>query len=422
MKSTITFKATIGLDWADQKHDLWIHAADGAKPQHLRLDQTPEALHAWVAQLRKRFPEGQVAIGVETSRGPVISALTAYDFLVLFPINPKALKDYRAAFSVSGAKDDRTDSQLLEEFVRLHPERLNPLKPDTELTRKLAGLVENRRHLVDERTRIVNQLHAKLKTYYPLAESLLNPDLGSAMGAEFLSRWPDLASLSAASQEQLRRFFHKHGSRSTKKMEERLETIQNAKALTLDPAIIQPARELILGLAALLKCLNKAIARLERCIQEAMDEHPEAPIFRSFPGAGPALAPRLLVAFGTQRDRFQHATEVAQFYGIAPVVIQSGNSQITRVRHRCPKFGRQTFHENAACAAKSEPWARAYYQQQRKQHEDKHHQACRALAFKLIRIYFTCWKNRQPYRTQTYLAALEKAGSPLHNKLNKIGE
>jgi len=97
-----TFKATIGLDWADQRHDLWIQAADATKPQHVRLEQTPEALHEWVAQLRVRFPEGHVAIGVETSRGPVISALLAYDFLVLLPINPKALKDYRAAFAVSG--------------------------------------------------------------------------------------------------------------------------------------------------------------------------------------------------------------------------------------------------------------------------------------------------------------------------------
>jgi len=91
----------------------------------------------------------------------------AYDFIVLFPVNPKALKDYRAAFCVSGAKDDRSDAQLLEEFIRLHGDKLKALEPDTELTRKLGGFAENRRHLVDERTRLVNQLHGTLKTYYP---------------------------------------------------------------------------------------------------------------------------------------------------------------------------------------------------------------------------------------------------------------
>ena len=94
-----------------------------------------------------------VALGIETSRGPVISALLAYDFIVLFPVNPKALKDYRAAFAVSGAKDDRTDAQLLEELIGLHREKFRALAPDTELTRRLAGLVQTRRHLVDERTR-----------------------------------------------------------------------------------------------------------------------------------------------------------------------------------------------------------------------------------------------------------------------------
>jgi len=418
--TTTSFAATIGLDWADQKHDLWIHPADDCKTQHLRLEQTPEALHEWVAKLRERFGNRPVAIGIETSRGPVISALMAYDFIVIFPINPKALKDYRAAFAVSGAKTDRTDAELLEEFIRLHRDKLKALVPDTELTRKLAGLVENRRHLVDERTRFVNQLHTTLKTYYPLAESLVGGQMNKPMAADFLTRWPDLQSLQKAEVPTLRSFFYKHNSRSAKKMEERLATLQKAKALTTDPAIITPARLLTVALAAMLKPLHLAIARLDKEIEQAMDQHPDAPIFRSFPGAGPALAPRLLVAFGTNRDRFQSAQEVAQFYGLAPVVVQSGNSKTTHMRYRCPKFGRQTFHENANCAFKKEPWARAYYEQQKKRHDDKHHQACRALAYKLIRIYFACWKHRNKYEPDHYLQALQKHGSPLHSKLQSL--
>jgi transposase len=416
MNTTTNFAATIGLDWADQKHDLWIQPAGSCKAEHVRLEQTPEALHAWVAKLRERFG-GRVAIGVETSRGPVISALMAYDFIVLWPVNPKALKDYRGAFSVSGAKDDRTDAQLLEEFIRLHRDKLKALEPDTELTRKLGGLVENRRHLVDERTRIVNQLHASLKTYYPLAETLLEGEMTSPMAADFLVRWPELQSLQQAEIKTLRAFFHKHNSRSAKKMQERLSLLKEAKALTTDAAIITPARLLVAALAGMLKPLHKAVAQLDKEIEQAMDQHPDAAIFRSFPGAGPALGPRLLVAFGTNRDRFEKAADLAQFYGVAPVVVQSGNSKTTRMRYRCPKFGRQTFHENAACAYKQEPWARCYYEQQKKKHGDKHHQACRALAYKLIRIYFSCWKHRKTYAPDHYLLALEKNGSPLHKKL-----
>lgn len=417
MNTVTEFAATIGWDWADQKHDLWLRPADGSKAQHFRLEQKPEALHEWVAKMRERFGGQPLAIGIETSRGPAISALLGYDFLVIFPLNPKAMKDYRGAFAVSGATNDLSAAQLHEEFVRLHRDKLRALKPDTELTRRLGGLVENRRHLVDERTRFVNQLHSTLKTYYPLAETLLGKALNQPLAAEFLARWPDLESLQRAKPEVVRAFFFKHNSRSTKKIQERLNAITAAKALTTDTAIILPARQLVLALATMLRPLHLAIARLEQQIQEAMDQHPDAFIFRSLPAAGPALAPRLLVAFGTNRERFADADEVAQFYGLAPVVMQSGNTQTVHMRHRCPKFGRQTFHENASCARKVEPWAALYYEEHRGRHDDKHHEACRALAFKLIRIQFACWKTRTPYDPQRYVQALKKQGSPLHAML-----
>jgi transposase len=417
MNANTDFAATLGLDWADQKHDLWLRPADGAKSEHLRVEQTPEALHEWVAKLGERFGRRRVAIGIETSRGPVISALLAYDFIVFFPINPKALKDYRAAFTVSRAKDDRTDAMLLEEFVRLHRDKLRALEPDTPLTRKLGGLTENRRRGVDERTRLVNQLHSVLKTYYPLAEILLDGHMTTPMAADFLARWPDLSTLQKADPKTVRAFFYKHNSRGAEKMEQRLAAVAKARALTEDEAIIAPARHLVAALAGMLKALHHALAALDKDIAQTFDQHPDAALFRSLPGAGPALAPRLLVAFGTRRDRFASAAEVAQFYGVAPVVKQSGTTKTTHMRSRCPKFGRQTFHENAGCAFKQEPWAKQYYDDQKGKPDGEHHQAIRALSYKLTRIYYACWKNHTPYDSQRYLQALKQHGSPLHTKL-----
>jgi transposase len=417
MKSINEFTATVGWDWADQKHDLWLRPADGSKAEHIIVAQTPEALHEWVAKLRERFAGRPVAICLETSRGPVISALLAYDFITLFPINPKALKSYRAAFSVSGAKDDRCDAMLLEEYVRLHGHKLKALEADTVETRTLAGLVETRRQLVDERTRLVEQLHSVLKTYYPLAETLLGELMTKLTAADWLARWPDLESLQKADASTLRSFFFKHNSRSREVIEERLQLIATARALTSDPAIVLPARLRVLGLAAMLKPLHRMIAELDKQIEKTMDQHPDAEIFRSLPGAGPCLAPRLLVAFGTNRERFGSATEVAQFYGIAPVIRQSGHTKTVHVRYRCPKFGRQSFHENAGCALRKEPWASCYHEQYKSRHGGHHHQANRSLAFKLIRIYYACWKNRQPYDPQRYARALEKNGSLLHKLL-----
>lgn len=405
------YAATIGVDWADQKHDLWIQPAGGAKPEHRILEQTPEAIHAWAAELRERFPDQSVALAIETSRGALLHALHAYDFIVIYPINPKMLHSYRESFRVSGAKDDRTDARLLEEYARLHLGKLRAYWPDTVLTRKIGLLVEHRRQLVDERTRLVNRLHSLAKSYFPLLETLFE-DFTSPLCSAFLLKWPDLASLQKTPAPRLRAFFHTHNSRSATLIEKRLAAIQKAQALTNDPALIEPSVLMAKAQASLLQALHKAIAQMDQAIQEAMAEHPDAPLFRSLPGAGPVLAPRLLAAFGTDRQRFQSALELQQFFGIAPVQKQSGKSKVTHLRHRCPKFGRQTFHENAGQAAKQEGWTQNYYQQQRARQKG-HHASLRALAFKLMRIYYACWKDNVCYDAKNYESSLRTRGSTL---------
>jgi transposase len=79
------------------------------------------------------------------------------------------------------------------------------------------------------------------------------------------------------------------------------------------------------------------IAHYEKQITELFDSHPDSFLFRDLPGAGPALAPRLLTAFGTDRDRFESASELASLSGIAPVRKASGKSAIVQVRSRLSK-------------------------------------------------------------------------------------
>ena len=414
-----SFVATIGLDWADQKHDIWLRPKEG-KPDHQIVEHTPEALHEWVAKLRARFPEGQIAVALETSRGAIVYALMVYDFIVLYPINPKCLSSYREAFKVSGAKDDLSDSRLLEDMLSKNLEHLRPLKLQDQRTRTLAGLTQKRRQLVDQRTAIVNESHAELKCYYPLARDILE-DLTTTMAAEFLLKWPDLASLKKAGAAKMRTFFYGHNCRSEERMLKRDLLLEKAQALTEDAAVIVPSRLKVKALAGVIRNHNKVIKEMDELIQQEFAQHEDAFIFESFPAAGEVLAPRLLVAFGTDRERFGSAQEVSQTYGIAPVKRASGKSEVIGMRHRCPKFARQTFHEHAACVVKKEPWAMEYYQMLRAKGKG-YHAAVRATAFKLIRIYFRCWQTRTKYDANAYLDALKKTGSPLHGMLSGKGE
>jgi transposase len=166
------------------------------------------------------------------------------------------------------------------------------------------------------------------------------------------------------------------------------------------------------------RVLNASIAQFEQHIQALFHQHPDRELFEGLPGAGPALAPRLLAAFGTDRERFQQAQQIQQLRGIAPVTEQSGKTRYVHWRIGCPRFLRQTFHEFALRSLSRCPWARAYYQQQRERGQ-RHQAAVRALAYKWIRILFRCWKNRVPYDETLYLSSLERHGSSLHALLTR---
>ena len=144
---------------------------------------------------------------------------------------------------------------------------------------------------------------------------------------------------------------------------------------------------------------------------------PDYPLFRALPGAGTALAPRLLVAFGEQRERYASAAEFKEYTGIAPVTESSGKKHWVHWRLQCPTFLRQTFVEWAARNDSAILLGRRLLSQQRDE-GCSHQAALRALAFKWIRILYRCWQTRTPYDESTYLNALKRRGSPL---LTSIG-
>src|SRR6201997_3383196 len=160
----------------------------------------------------------------------------------------------------------------------------------------------------------------------------------------------------------------------------------------------------------LIRSLLQGIAELDGKIEEVAAEHPDFFIFESLPGAGAVMAPRLLAAFGSQRDRYSCADELQTYSGIAPVTERSGKRKWVHFRWACPKFLRQSFHEWAGHSIVQSEWARVYYQQQRSK-GNTHHAAVRALPFKWIRIVFRCWQDGVAYDENRYLAALVKRGS-----------
>jgi hypothetical protein len=351
-----------------------------------------------------------VAVAIEQARGAVSSMLSKYAHLVLFPVHSTAVSNYRKSFTPSGAKsDDSHDGDLILDLLIKHPERLKCLRPDTVETRSLQFLTEERRKLVDLHTSQLQYLINWLKQVFP--QILLWFDKPSSpLVEDLLTRWPTLPQLQKVSPKTLLKFFHQHNCRSEERNQERLAEIRQAVPATQDAALLTSGTLCIQNSIRLLAQMRSGIAALDRKIAEVFQSHPDRANVESFPGAGSALEPRLIAAVGTQRDRFASAVSLASFTGIAPVTESSGNSRWIHWRWGCPKFIRQTFHEWAGCSLQNCEWARAYYDKKRAGGKG-HHAAIRALAYKWIRIFFRCWRDRVPYDEQRYLASIQAGRS-----------
>jgi transposase len=186
--------------------------------------------------------------------------------------------------------------------------------------------------------------------------------------------------------------------------------VASSCALTADPAVVDPLVMLVGQLVNEIRVFNRSIKQFDRLEAELFDAHPDAGIFRSFPGAGAHLRPRLLAAFGTDRKRYASAQSISAYSGVAPVIERSGQSIWTHWRWHCPKFVRQSFVEFAAKSIGQCAWAAAHYRRQLDRGKG-HNAAIRSLAFKWQRIMFRCWQDREPYDESRYLAALTEHGS-----------
>ena len=411
--TTTEFAAFVGIDWADRKHDVCLLPAGSSKQELSVLPHRPEAIAQWAEGLRVRFGGRPIAVCLELARGPLVFALQRHAFLVLFPVNPATLAKYRKAFYVSGAKDDPLDAQLALELLLTHPEKLSRLQPQEPAMRILQQLVEQRRALIGDAGRLTNRITLALKQYFPQVLEWFE-DKGTVLFCDFLLRWPTLKHAQRARKGRLTAFFHEHNVRYPRIIEQRIEAIACATALTSDHAVIEPNRLLVEALLQQLRVLLQCVERFDREIATVAGTLPDTALFASFPGAGEVFAPRLAAAFGERRERYASADEVQRYSGIAPVTERSGNKHWVHWRLHCPRFQRQTFVEYAALSLPYCYWAKTFYQQQLSNGSTRQ-AALRALAFKWIRIMYRCWKNRTPYDEARYLNALKSRGSPLLN-------
>jgi transposase len=389
----------VGIDWANEHHDALVIDETGRQVGALRVDHSPQGmskLNAFLEQIIGSESKEQMACIIETTHGLLIASLLEAGWPV-YPVNPRTVDRRRAS---SGAKTDTIDAYLLAKTGRADLTDLHRLTPDSEKIAELKLLTRDQDALIQVQTRLVNQLTACLKAYYPVALELFSK-VQQKSTLLFLQTYPTPQAAMAASAEQitevLRRAKHSHPISVAAEIVERL----HQPHLQADAVTTRAKARLMLALVSQQLPLLEQIRQYDKEIDTLFLTHEDHEIFASLPRAGKRLAPRLLAEIGDDRTRYQDASSLQALGGTSPVLFQSGMYSKAHRRMGCIKPLRNALHQFAWQTTHSELWARTYYQ--RKRAEGKSHSvAVRALANVWVRIIFALWSQHCCYETAIF--------------------
>lgn len=390
----------VGLDWSDTHHDVVVLDEAGHRVGNERFAHSSQGLQHLKHFLLSIAPSlEQLACIVETSHGLLISFLLEAGIPV-YPVNPKVANHLR---KVAGAKTDPIDAFLLAKLGRFDLAELRRLEPDSPKVAELKTLTRDQDALIVTQTRLVNQLTACLKDYYPVALSLFSK-LHQPSTLRFLQAYPTPEVAQQASVEQitavLRQDKFPRPTQAAIAIVERLHRPQ----LVASAVTVRTKSRLMLALVKQLQVVIEELASYEKEIATLFLTHKDSGIWSSLPRAGSRLAPRLLAEWGDDRSRYADAQSVQELAGTAPVPFQSGNYARAHKRFACVKPWRNDLYQFAWQSTLSEPWAASYYQ--RKLAEGKtHSMALRSLANIWVRIMYRMWISETCYQTETFEAA-----------------
>ncbi len=393
----------VGLDWADTHHDVTVLDETGKRVGVRRFSHSHQGLNELKQFLLSIATEPeQLACIVETSHGLLITFLLEAGIPV-YPVNPKMANQLR---KTAGAKTDSIDAYLLAKVGRFDLADLRRLEPDSPTVQELKTLTRDQDALIQTQTRLVNQLTACLKDYYPAALHLFTK-LQQRSTLLFLQAYPTPQAAQVASVEEITTTLQSGRHPNPRRVAAHILEEVHRPQLSANDITVRAKSRLMLSLGKQLLVVIEDIAAYDKEIRTLFLTHSDQDIWTSLPRAGQRLAPRLLAEWGDDRSRYAHANSVQALAGTAPVPFQSGHFSKAHKRFACLKPLRNHLHQFAWQSTRKEAWAQTYYQ--RKRTEGKtHSMAVRALANVWVRIIYKMWSEHTCYETAIFEAAQQQ--------------
>jgi transposase len=392
----------VGIDWASERHAVCVLDDAGAKATAFVIAHTADGFDQLVARLRRYGEPAGLPVAIERPDGRLVDRLLEAGHPVV-PVQPNAIKAWRDAEVLSGAKHDPSDAALIAEYLRLRSHRLRVLQPFSAETRALRAVVRTRDDLVDQRTAATNQLGACLEGFWPGAKAIF-ADLASPIALDFLARYPTPESATGLGERRMAGFLTKHGYCGRRTPTELLTRLRAAPPGLCGSVEVEARRDAVLAMVRVLRALVAAIKDLDRAVVAHLGEHPDADIFTSLPRSGQINAAQVLAEWGDCREAYADAEAVACLAGAAPVTKQSGKHTTVGFRWACNKRLRQAICTFADNSRHGSPWAAKVYAEALARGHDHPH-AVRVLARAWIRVIWRCWTDQVPYDPAKHGAA-----------------
>lgn len=396
----------LGVDWADQFHQVWIGNSEGKKVLEKKVVEDVEGLSEfgrWLDEQRAKQIELWAAI--EKPQGRIVEFVLDHG-VVVYPINPKALDRARDRFRMSQSKNDSFDAYVLAEFLRTDHGHLRALEPNSVQAEELKLLTRDHHRLTRDKTRLLNQLTITLKEYYVRPLEVF-PDLETNITLDFLKQYPSPQALSKLTRRQWNRFAkreHHMGEERCKELWEKLNQPQPQV-----PEHVVRAKARLMGvLVAQLEPLRDAVGSYEQRVKSFFACMPAAKLVKTLPGAKTGMIVATLWAeLGDAKNRWESFHHLQAEAGVVPVTKASGKSRVVEFRFCCNKVLRHAAYWLAFTSTNQSEWASHYYRNQRAKGHS-HAQALRALGAKWLKIIFIMWRDHKPYDENYHLANISR--------------
>ncbi len=399
----------VGDDWAEDHHDVEVMDAAGRVLARGRLPEGAAGmarLHAMIGeQLGEVAGEAEVAVGIETDRGPWVAALVAAGYTV-FGVNPLQASRFRERLAVSGAKSDAADAHMLADMVRTDSHQLRAVAGDSAEAGALKVLARAHKTLIWERARQVQRLRHQLLGYFPAALAAFG-DLAVPDALELLGKAPDPERAAALTRAQVSAALKRARRHHIADKTDAILAALRGEQLGQPPALTAAYAATVRALIAVIITLNEQVKALQEQVEADFGEHPDAEIYLSQPGLGRILGARVLAEFGDDPDRYADGKARRNYAATSPITRASGKRKLVAARFVHNDRLVDALNGQAFAALTGSPGARAFYDEQRANGHE-HNDALRRLANRLVGILHGCLKTRTPYNEDTAWAHRRK--------------